>query len=245
MARGVKPEGLLIEPSVSIFAKTSWRSENADWNEVSESAEPAPTDKEKAFDNVIDVVKILTSLATGALVFSVGLVAPTWGPYPLAIKWLIVLSWVSFGGAVFVGLWALYSAPRLVDAGKADIAADEVSDPGGAQQLAFLLGIVFLAAALIAVMFTSSSTVSYETDNAAAAVHRAVGQLKPGELLQKVAMVELVKGTDPSNGTQTQWHVQLEVKARDMKPNDKPRIVDVYLSAAKMNDIYVPEPQPP
>ena len=99
-----------------------------------------------------EIVKYLMALATGAIVFSAGLLNDKVF-LPPAAKWFILISWAALAFSTLGGILASMRIPIQLSEQKYDVEDAYLKYPGMIQQLAFLLGIVLLGIALSIILF--------------------------------------------------------------------------------------------
>jgi hypothetical protein len=98
-----------------------------------------------------EVVKYLTALGTGAIVFSAGLLSDKLF-LPTAAKWLMALSWLVLSLSIFAGVVAAMRIPIQLTEENYNLEDKWLKYPGLVQQFAFLLGIVLLGIALATIL---------------------------------------------------------------------------------------------
>jgi len=94
-----------------------------------------------------EVVKYLTALGTGAIVFSVGLLSDKLF-LPTPAKWFLFISWFVLAVSVLAGLIAGMRIPIQLSEENYNLEDKFLKYPGLIEQIAFFLGIVFLGIAL-------------------------------------------------------------------------------------------------
>lgn len=99
-----------------------------------------------------EIVKYLMALATGAIVFSAGLLNDK-VILPPAAKWFILISWGALAFSTLGGILASMRIPIQLSEQNYDVEDAYLKYPGLIQQLAFLLGIVLLGIALSIILF--------------------------------------------------------------------------------------------
>jgi hypothetical protein len=98
-----------------------------------------------------DVVKYLTALGTGAIVFSAGLLSEKIF-LSTASKWFIFFSWCFLALSVLGGLLAGMRIPVQLTEQNYDLEDPYLKWPGLAQQVAFFIGIIFLGIGLTIIL---------------------------------------------------------------------------------------------
>lgn len=106
-----------------------------------------------------EIVKYLMALATGAIVFSAGLLSDK-VTLPTAAKWFILFSWAVLAFSTLGGILASMRIPVQLSEQNYDVEDPFLKYPGMIQQLAFLLGIVLLGIALSIILFQLGTTAS-------------------------------------------------------------------------------------
>jgi hypothetical protein len=196
-------------------------------------ATPASPDA-AALTSAVDLIKVLTSLATGALVFSIGLNSPTGFAYLPRIKDVLIASWILLFLAVASGVYAQGLAPNQIRNNRPNINSGELRAAVMAQEAFFVLGILGIATALVSALLGAPTKLQAAIETPMAAVRSATDDLSPHDQLDKVAIVELIKGLDASRPDEQTWHVQFAVSDGS---NSATR--DVYLDAVT-GQVYSP-----
>lgn len=183
------------------------------------------------YDDTKEFVGIAAGLATGALAFSVGLIAapisvPYWARWFLAGA--IVLVAVSIVATLLIRGGIIYRI--ATGAGK----LDDLRIP---LMLAFgLLGLgcIFVLIALVATMLNVPAQESYAVRSAynALSLAGAAATKKPCRLYDRVPTVELIRGFDSNGPKDATWHVHFDLR----KPSQGvaiacPSAYDVYIDA--------------
>jgi len=104
--------------------------------------------KQTALNVMADLLKITTAFATGALVFSAGILEDKVKIPPNAIIPLVG-SWILLGLAAASGVLAYSRIPVLLAEEKYDIEDPYLCWPGRLHQILFGLGIILLGSALV------------------------------------------------------------------------------------------------
>lgn len=99
-----------------------------------------------------EVIKYLLALATGAIVFSAGLLTDKVALSPLA-KWFILISWCVLALSVVGGILANMRVPIMLTEQNYNVEDKFLKYPGLVQQLAFVFGIVLLGFALSIILY--------------------------------------------------------------------------------------------
>ena len=179
-----------------------------------------------ALTSAVDLIKVLTSLATGALVFSIGLNSPTGFTYQPQIKNVLITAWILLFLAVACGVYAQGLVPNQVRNNRPNINSGELRTAVMAQEIFFVFGILGIAAALVSALLGAPTKTAVAIETATAAVENARDELAPQDQVSKVDTVELIKGLDVSRPDQQTWHVQFDVK------NGTTNVTrDIYLDA--------------
>lgn len=160
-----------------------------------------------ALDAALDWTKVSTGVATGALVFGVGLLNGA-ATYENAIRIDLMWAWVSLGVAILSGIVAQSAIPPMIADKNYDLEFAPYTWPARIHQVAWLAGIVALALALRHILFGSPALDTFKISNAQQAVTASLGSVPAGRHLQKTAVIELIKGADPSDPSLTRWHIQ-------------------------------------
>ncbi len=181
-----------------------------------------------------DIIKVSTGLATGALVFGVGLL-PNAASYSPLTRVLLVLSWALLLVSIIAGILSQAAIPVLLADEDYDIENKYYTWPGRIHQVSFGFAVAILAAALISIMYSEPSHLSVST--AADAVARAEAAVGGQLAVQEVTKIELINGPSGSASDGT-WHIQLEVTPKTgakspPTPTAAPGFLDVFITAHK------------
>ena len=195
--------------------------------------------KEKALNSVAELLKLITSLATGALVFSIGFEGVASVTFPIWLKVMLVFSWVFLLTSVVAGVWSQSLIPLQLDSDTPDIDSKDLRYPAIVMEIFFTLGIAFFSVTLAISVFVPSHFMTIKVKTAADALHYAT--LVKCENVSKVAAVELIKGEDVTDPSQAVWHVQLELKPTSIKTKLK-SYKDIFVKA---EDAEISSPQVP
>lgn len=107
--------------------------------------------EERALQALLDIVKLTLALATGALVFSVGLLQED-----VLLSWwssfLVKCSWVLLGLSILAGTVALHRLPVKISEGELSMDDRYLNLPGKVHHILFILGMAVLGAALFVMM---------------------------------------------------------------------------------------------
>lgn len=198
----------------------------------SASPEPLTQPNKDAIAAIVDVTKLETSLATGVLAFSIGLVTSSTALYSAAFEPLLILAWGILGVAILAGVWALYYAATLYSDPTFTIDAAEVRVTTAINQLGFVVGSLMIATVLVVAMIAGPSREEARIRSADDALRIAeASQGVAGHRISKVNTIELIKGSDPARLSTAVWHVQIVVDApTDTYRSAMPRTVDVYIN---------------
>ncbi len=169
---------------------------------------PDPGPDSDALKAAGEILKVSTGLATGALVFSVGLLpgAITAGAL---IRGTLAGTWVMLFLSVIGGVLAQSAIPVLLAERRYDIEAPTFTWPGRVHQVLFGLAILGLAVVLTASLY--SQPAAPRIGSASHAVITARAALHPGEVPDRLDLVELIKGTDASRDVLLSWHVRFHL----------------------------------
>lgn len=190
-----------------------------------------------AITAMTDVIKFTTSLATGALVFGVGLTTAGTTVYTAAIESVLILSWSLFAISIGCGLWTLYYTPALVH-GHLTIYSNEFRVPGIASFFSFVLGAVAVATVLIASIRDGPVLTSNLINSPTKAVTAAIASMSKHDHILAVSAVELVKGLDENRHLDDAWHVQMSIQ----KDKESPKLIDIFLDPRSATS-FIPQAQ--
>ena len=183
---------------------------------------------EKALTSANEILKLVTSLATGALVFSIGLTTSATTVYADWIKVILVVTWTLLFLAVVAGIYSQSLIPLQMRDDKPNISANELRYSAIASELLFIFGILGIAVTLAVSLFTSATGRHAMVATAVDAVSAARKTIA-GHRVAKVSALELIKGTDASDLADATWHVQFSIdNGRPSRTAE--RFVDLYIN---------------
>ena len=174
------------------------------------SKSPDDESGKDALDAALDWTKGSTGIATGALVFGMGLLNGS-ATYSGSIRNCLMGAWVALGLAILSGLLAQSAIPPMIRAKNYNLEYRPFTCPARVHQLSWIVGIGFLAFALGHILFGTPPLNSLKVTSAQQAVTTALASLPDGRKIQKMSVVELIKGADPSDSSLTRWHVQFQM----------------------------------
>lgn len=182
-----------------------------------------------------DIIKVSTGLATGALVFSVGLLPNAWTYTPLT-RGLLIASWFLLFGSIVAGILSQAAIPVLMADQDYDIEHKWYTYPGRIHQGVFLVAVFILAWALTTIVYSEPSHLRVRT--AAEAIARARSAVGSQFEIRQVTKIELIK--DPSDrASNSTWHAQFElvpkasVNLLTKHSTAQPRYLDVFVTVHK------------
>jgi hypothetical protein len=111
------------------------------------------TKEAKSLASAAEVLKATLVVATGTLVFSAGLLKENIHLSCLG-KWLLGISWFCLGISIVTGSVAHLRVPVMIAEDKPDIHDKWFKSPGQIHHIAFIFGVIFLGAAMIAILAT-------------------------------------------------------------------------------------------
>jgi hypothetical protein len=158
-----------------------------------------------ALKSAIDFIKVSTGLATGALVFSLGLldriaVFPLWGRYVLGGTWALLAV------SIVLGLFAQSTLPPKLAEQDLDILDDQsLLRPAQWHEILLMAAIAALGVALLGVVAEPPLAVASGSE----AVALARRELRPPEHVSRLAELSLVAAAD-AGGSPT-WRIQFEL----------------------------------
>ena len=178
----------------------------------SDDSLPAISPDQAAFKNMADLLKLITGLATGSLVFSVGLLSPTGFDFVGWVRTLLAITWLLLFLAVLAGVWAQSLLPLQIKKNNYDINARDIRGSAMAMEVLFLLGTLGLAIALIMTLLSAPSRGKTKVASPIDAVKTAMRALSSTQHITSVGKVELVKGAGENRNANDSWHVQLLIR---------------------------------
>jgi hypothetical protein len=155
-----------------------------------------------------DVLKVSTGLATGALVFSVGLLGDAQS-YDLLARVLLAASWGLLVLSVLGGLLSQAAIPPLLAEKRFSLEEPTFTWPGRIHQVLLFLAILLLAIAMGSNLF--HQTPELRVDSAAKAVAKARLAVQPDGQVRRLSAVELLAGPAGS-AIAPSWRVQFELE---------------------------------
>lgn len=193
-----------------------------------------------ALDAALDWTKVTTGLATGALVFGIGLSTSTATSLPW-VRYVLAAAWVLFFIAVVAGIFAQASLPILMRSGKYDLEARPFTWPARVHQITFLFAILCLSLVLIRILFEQPASDSITAPTAVEALTLAEKTLPPGSVVRGVNLIQLIKPTDSTSQNLSVWQVQLKVLCPTINTRRQEVIAD-YLVQALSGAVVATEP---
>ena len=182
-----------------------------------------------------EILKISTGLATGTLVFSVGLLSAAMTSEPL-VRATLAATWVALFLSIIGGILAQSVIPVLLDERRFDLEAPTFTWPGRIHQILFGVGILGLSTVLLATLYSDPGAL--RIGSAGHAVLYARSSLRPDEKADRVELVQLVKGADPNRASLLTWQVRFRLTPlRD----GVPVMVDVLIDAKRGTAIRIPQ----
>jgi hypothetical protein len=174
---------------------------------------PPPEEDSTALDALKaagEILKVSTGLATGALVFSVGLLpsAASTGP---VIHAILAITWVILFLSVIGGVLAQSAIPVLMAENRLDLEAPTFTWPGRVHQVLFGFAVLGLAIVLTAALYADGGQLRVRDAQAATTLARQ--SLHTGETPDRLDVVELVHGLDPNRQILASWHVRFHLQS--------------------------------
>jgi hypothetical protein len=173
----------------------------------------APTENDlKATDLAGTFINALETIATGALVFSIGLVAMA-PAYDFWARIGLIGSWVAAAASIIAGLAAQSTIPLHVQRKILIFYSPVFNWPARIQQIAFAIAMVLLAVVLARQLLSKPVASSAAVPSAVQALDiakRCVPQADAGAVIK----LELLPGDDGTALDQSTWHVQLQRSAK-------------------------------
>lgn len=175
----------------------------------------------------IDFIKVSTSLAAGALVFGVGYFSNI-APFSWHARIALAVAIVLFLLSAALGLAASSRIPVLIAMNQPNVQDGLLGLLGIGHQLAFVLGLCFVAVVLQFLSASQPPAEDFAIANAREAVERARLTM-PRSRVAKVDVIELVHGVDAGDEKLAVWHVRFLL---DTPKKDGAKYVDVFLAAS-------------
>jgi hypothetical protein len=195
---------------------------------VSDEQKPSPD--EAAFNSAVDLTKLLISLATGAIVFSIGLINSDNASYPDWAKWALVMTWASLLISIISGVWTLGLIPLLIKEGSLDINSDRIRDPVKNLQLFFVVGILCLASVLWGKLWSLPAEQETRLKTPMMAINQAYKLVPSSFTIKKINTVEMIHGVHTGGAAEGSWHIQFELNQKLANNTSTPdKTFDVYL----------------
>ena len=174
-----------------------------------------PVSKEagkESLSTAADFIKYATGFATGALVFSAGLVdkmqhMPHWTVI------ILITSWALLTVSVVAGVMAFSRIPIQQSEENYDLENPWFTWPGKIHQGAFMLGVLTLGFILITLLNTSNRDKrAFKVNSAAQAVSIARQHIPKGKLLRALLKIELQPGVGEPETALPVWSVSYAVQ---------------------------------
>jgi hypothetical protein len=181
-----------------------------------------------------DIVKLTTSLAGAALVFSINLTTADAVTYSRPLQWGLVITWILLGVSVFLGLWTLFYTPQLLASNTMTIDAPEVRFSFLFSLLALGAGIAVLAFILVNSIISGAAAAPTKVNSAMQAIKIAVSTLPASDKIAKVETIEMIKGNDENRFVFDTWHVRLDIRRRSYCSSSR-----AFLSTVGSRDIFI------
>ena len=182
-----------------------------------------------------EILKVSTGLATGTLVFSVGLLSGGMTSAPL-VRATLAATWVALFFSIIAGVLCQSAIPVLLDERRFDLEAPTFTWPGRIHQVLFGVGILGLSTVLLATLYSDSGAL--RIGSAGHAVLYARSSLRPDEVPDRVELVQIVKGADPNRSSLLTWQVRFRLTPlRDSVAG----MVDVLIDAKQGTIIRIPQ----
>jgi hypothetical protein len=192
---------------------------------------PPPDPKRDALGSVSDVLKVLTSLASGVIVFSATIVTASASGYSWWLPGLAILALFCLVVSLGVGLFTQGYIPKQINSGHCDINDPSLRNSALSAVLSFFVGIALLAAVIaVRSLFPSSvGRTDMKIPSAQSAVLAARHALSPNAAAT-LASVELIHGADQdAERKNTEWHVRFYLTDRKGTSVSQ---ADVFINAA-------------
>jgi hypothetical protein len=186
-----------------------------------------------------DIIKVSTGLATGSLIFSVGLIGNAPG-YSLTIRGLLVVSWVLFAISIILGVMSQAVIPVLMAHQDYNIEDRWFTYPGRVHQTAFVFAVIVLAVALFKMVYSEPTTLRVPT--AVEAVSIAKNAIINKYDIDRLSKIELIKA--PSDrASATTWRAEFEVTQKhsqgELEASSRPHSINVLIDALRGNPTII------
>jgi hypothetical protein len=186
-----------------------------------------------------DIIKVSTGLATGSLIFSVGLIgnAPS---YSLTVRVLLVVSWILLAISIIVGVLSQAAIPVLMAHQDYNIEDKYFTYPGRVHQTAFVIAIIVLSIALFKMVYSEPTTLRVPT--AVEAVSIARNSISNKYDIERLSKIELIKA--PSDRpSATTWRAEFEVTQKHTQGGSEgpshPHSINVFIDALRGNTTII------
>lgn len=180
---------------------------------------------------VLDVLKLETTLSTGVLVFSIGLVTSTNVIFGSGFRWLFIVAWIVLGISVLSGVVALFYAPALYVIPDFTLDSNEMRIATALNQLCFVVGSLLIGLVLCLSLYAIPAREEGRIRTPIAAARAAVdAATRRGSTTKRVKTIELLTGTDPARLASSAWHVELDVeRGVPIHAGTNVQTIDVYV----------------
>lgn len=187
-------------------------------------------DHDRATDLASSFTAGLITIATGALVLSIGLVASADAYGPKA-RYCLLASWILLTLSILAGLTAQSTIAMHEVHGVSIFESPRFEWPSRIQQVSFFISIFVLAIVLIAQLFSTHSVAEEqvgEPGKAIALLRSCIRDLDTVNILS----IDLIHGRDPANDT---WHLRFA-------PVESGKVTDVLIGVDQGDILDVQEP---
>jgi hypothetical protein len=211
---------------------------------------PAPTAAsdnpgQKALESTIDVTKVTTGLATGALLFSVAFVNNAQG-LSVGARFCLVLAWTLLGFSAAYGVLAHSALVGQMAGADYSLTSRGYMIPGISHLVTLAAAIGALTVALLFALGDAPSLGPFVVGSPSEAMARAADRVPDGWSIDKVETIEFTKGIDSALPGLGAWHVQLKLKNNGperkgllLGPHAAGGFLDVFVSPS--GEVYVPQ----
>jgi len=201
---------------------------------MSLSALPSPLSPDEEKEVLADagtLASLTLGLATGALVFSVGLLTAASDHLWLLPRIFLVFSWLCLAISILTGVMVRSQIPVKLSKKNYKIDDRIFNIEGRVHAGSFVLGVVTLGLALLFTLIKIPIEQVAAVDSAREALDRAKTELTPDEhaRLSRLDVIEEIKGGDGNALPDGIWHIRFSLGSQGSKIRSNNSTIDVIV----------------
>lgn len=181
------------------------------------------TQAKEPLADAANLVGITLGLATGALVFGVGLLTTASNSLGLLPRYFLIASWLFLAFSIVTGVRVRSQIPVKLRKRDYDINSAAFRGEGSLHALSFILGAVSLGFALFFTLIGIPIQRVAAVENPREAYDRAKTELTKDERfrLSKIESIELINGAEGTAMPNGAWHVRFDLRSRSFSENQQ------------------------